>query len=286
MVNCVYCKAQIHPRMIASSFKCDSCSGWGHKNCIPSKYSDSLLETGSFTCDSCENRDNSFVDSPTNVSFQSLDLLLQKHLSPIKNDLANIKLEFSNLTRRLDLLEAENKNLKSELQAINSNKADVKNQLSYNIDQSMNEISERMKRINNLIIIGLKESTSSVDSERKDFDKSEISNILQHLNIECTTSTPIRLGKVNSSRARPIKLKLVSEELVNSILRKSHLLKDTDKWKSVILSRDRTPMELDHLKTLKIELKERQKNGENNLKIKFFNNIPKIVQVNFSNSGN
>lgn len=46
----------------------------------------------------------------------------------------------------------------------------------------------------------------------------------------------------------------------------------------MFLSSDKTPKEMQYYKEVKKELEERKNNGEENITIKFVNNIPKIVE--------
>lgn len=79
---------------------------------------------------------------------------------------------------------------------------------------------------------------------------------------------------------RPIKITLCEEDIVHNLIRKAKTLRDSNSFKKINISLDRTPRQLEHYKSLKRELNQRISDGETNLKIKYIRGIPKIVSVN------
>lgn len=145
----------------------------------------------------------------------------------------------------------------------------------------ISEIAEREKRKNNIIIFNLPELESGGRDEQLASDKESIQTILGTLNIPSDGVTSTRLGKFDPTqriRKRPLKLKLRNHDEVISVLRDTKKIKEIEKFKSVSLSKDRTPLQTSFYNNLKRQLKERLDAGEQDLYIRHFNDVPKIVK--------
>ncbi|KAK9736766.1 hypothetical protein QE152_g11328 [Popillia japonica] len=97
------------------------------------------------------------------------------------------------------------------------------------------------------------------------------------MNIPSDGVTSTRLGKFDPTqriRKRPLKLKLRSHDEVISVLRDTKKIKEIEKFKSVSLSKDRTPLQTSFYNNLKRQLKERLDAGEQDLYIRHFNDVP------------
>lgn len=86
-----------------------------------------------------------------------------------------------------------------------------------------------------------------------------------------------RIGNFIPEKDRPLKLTFKRVEMAKLVLRKSPILKKT-KFSKIILSSDKTRLQQQYYRNLKNELTERINNGENNIMIKYINNIPNIVE--------
>lgn len=147
-------------------------------------------------------------------------------------------------------------------------------------EKIIQEIGDREKRKNNIIIYGHPESECQTNSEQQDLDAKLINDILTFASIDEPNIRPIRLGNVNrsvESKPRPIKVTLSSEPNVLSLLKKSNNFQSVDKWKNIFLSRDRTLMQREIHNAARAERDERLAKGETNLKIKYKNGIPSVV---------
>ena len=161
-------------------------------------------------------------------------------------------------------------------------------------EEVIQEFTERQKRKVNLIIFGVDEERqdSITDSGPKEHlivrqsekDKSSVNKILSTIdpNYNNVNLKIQRLGRFveGSLRPRPLRVTLNSELDVLNLLRTAKVLKNNDCYKNLSLSSDRTPRQISHYKQLKEELAVRTKNGEGNLRIRYFNGSPKIVNLN------
>ena len=173
--------------------------------------------------------------------------------------------------------------------------ADIKNnseerQVSINPSVSLldtekviQEVAERDKRKNNIIIFGCEENSASA-KDQENADKDHLPNILQTLNITEDNLSFYRLGKFDPSKSnrRPIKILLSSVDKVSVALRNAYKLR-TSQFSNISVSTDRTPMQLMIYKNMKAELNNRLGNGETNLRIKYQNGIPRIISTSSLN---
>ena len=81
----------------------------------------------------------------------------------------------------------------------------------------------------------------------------------------------IRLGKIDASKPRPLKIRLDSAELVGDLLRSNKDLPE-----NVSFSKDQTPLEREEIKELRARLVEKQKTDPH-ATIKYKRGKPKII---------
>lgn len=148
-------------------------------------------------------------------------------------------------------------------------------------EEIVQEVSERQSRQRNLLIFGMKEQSSAISKdERISSEKMEVSKLISYVSLgaDAQITNMHRLGKFDKDRSspRPIKITLNSREIALELIRKSPSLKNST-FKQISLSFDKTPKQLEYYKQLKLELEERKNNGETNVKIKYFNGVPKII---------
>lgn len=148
-------------------------------------------------------------------------------------------------------------------------------------EEVVQEVLERQHRQCNLIIFGMKEQSAAVSKEERiSSEKSSVSELITYLSprTDSRITNIRRLGKYDKDRRspRPIKVSFSSSETVLELIKKAYNLKNSE-FREISLSFDKTPKQLQHYNQLKLELEERKKNGETNVKIKHFNGSPKIV---------
>ena len=86
-----------------------------------------------------------------------------------------------------------------------------------------------------------------------------VAGVLEDMNerprvIECR-----RIGKIQHGKARPIKVKLTSSDVVSHILRRAKVLKTSEQNRTTFIGPDRTPEEREVHRTLVVQLKETMK---------------------------
>lgn len=150
-------------------------------------------------------------------------------------------------------------------------------------EKVIQEISDRDRRKNNIVIFGRPEDKVNNNSEQINLDTVLVNEICMNVQVDVGDFKVSRLGKFDptaANRKRPIKVSFSSDAAVARILRNIPKLKSNSKFSSLSIFRDRTPMQLQIHKEAKAELNSRIRNGETNLRIKYRNGIPSIVSLN------
>lgn len=155
--------------------------------------------------------------------------------------------------------------LKIQIQSKNSDTEPVYNNNSS--ETIINEINERQKRANNIIIYKLQE-TQDDDTETI---KGIVKDIAPEVNLNNVKT--YRLGK-KTNTPRPVKVVFDSKEDALIVVKNKSKLKNL-KY-DVNINMDQTKMQLDYYKSIKSELEARKARGENNLYIRYMNGIPTI----------
>lgn len=301
MVNrCGICDRAVTPS--TPSLRCSKCQKFIHIRCTslsPSETSFVNNNASNWMCDKCSHDDDLLPEeiftNDINPSALSQRLLNEELLSFQSNLMSEINGTITKLinehllklTERVASLEMEVTSLRN---LVKNNNSSPNRLPPSNIESIVSEVSERNKRSSNLIIIGVEEGNFNNATDQMNHDKQAITEILAKLSVKLDdneTIVPIRLGKSNNSqsrRNRPIKIRLSSEDAVLNILRRSPELKKVETLRKIVVCKDRTPLELQHIKMVKRELMDRQAKGELNLSIKYFRNVPRIVQNTISSA--
>lgn len=183
----------------------------------------------------------------------------------------------------INALKATIISLQEEVRQIKSNSQPRALESNKFIEEIISEVSERQRRKRNILIFNVKEERHRPHDEQNVADKNNIHKIVQLLvpSTKLNICNVFRLGMPNSSntRPRPIKLCLTNEEDALKLLKKSQALKETNEFKEVFLTSDKTPREIEFYKSIKSEFLDRKNNGEDDIKIKYVDNVPKIVKI-------
>lgn len=140
----------------------------------------------------------------------------------------------------------------------------------------MEEILERERRANNVILVGVKEFNSDNGSDRKIHDETTVKKLLSDVNNGGDYSQKVmavqRLGRREDGKIRPIKVILFSRQDAIWILKNKSKAR-----KEVRIYDDKTPKQREELNQLRNTLKTRVEMGETNLTIRYVKGVPKIV---------
>ncbi|KAJ3654135.1 hypothetical protein Zmor_013346 [Zophobas morio] len=262
MPLCVNCNTAGDPN--AGRTQCDACQGTVHLKCIGISESEikmtrSKSRSIKIVCNQCNN--NMLV-------FKDLKTLISSLRSEMSSAIDNLK---ADIQTQLDDIKVKLSQAPQQQQAVPT------------LEEVAQEILERQRRSKNLIIFNLpEEPDTNTRQGSKDKDTLVLNNVF---NITNPTNTftdlnIVRLGRVNESRIRPIKVSFKDESDVLSIIRGAKNLIHDSQFKNIRISFDRTPRQQEVYKQLKAQLNDRLAKGESNLRIRYFNGTPKIVSLN------
>lgn len=183
----------------------------------------------------------------------------------IQDEIQNLKNVTQNAGDKIVSLETDLEEIKL--------RCDKSSKSSY--DEILAELTEQNIRRKNVIVIGIPEPHSTDTKERAAIDKNKVLEALKIYSKDCPEPAKnIRVGRYKPGINRPIKVSFESEEIVKHILRS----KGDTKNNEIKIFADQTPFQQNQLKQLKEELKIRIEKGEENLRIKYIKNVPKIVK--------
>ncbi|CAH2021030.1 unnamed protein product [Acanthoscelides obtectus] len=180
------------------------------------------------------------------------------------------------LNQKVDNLIEELEKLKKE----SPPPAQSSSQIEY--EEVLQEIEERNRRKQNIIIFGLTEDQSRTKQEQIAHDTQEVKSILQTLSTEIDTNVRLfRLGKFDPTkdRPRPVKVSLRNNQDVLLCIKNSAKLtrRSGNRNTRISISTDRTPKQQEFYRKVKHELDQRIAAGEKNIRIKYVHGLPKIV---------
>lgn len=300
--NCGACSQSISKKQY--SILCFNCDKWYHIKCVELsvsqvKYFDTELKKADgdrWKCPSClretvrssqtsrksisvPGAGNSIEPIPRPVTLEDIMVklnnmemlyheLLLKHNQQIEVN-ESLKTDIDNLNLKVNALETTLADLASGgpniVRGINDNSTGL---VDHDI---MKEVFERQKRMNNLMIFNFNISDDRSDSVQINELFSEISG--RPVSI-CSSEL---IGKPNKNGFRAMKVRLSNPADVGVILKNKAKAITS---KKVYIEPDMTPKQLEELNTVRNEFKHRRQNGEGNIRIKFVNGIPSIVQKN------
>ncbi|XP_072382181.1 uncharacterized protein [Diabrotica undecimpunctata] len=199
------------------------------------------------------------------VEMKSLKTSYQTIYDDLKNDLRIIK---ESTTSNQSVSNAGNDNIQ--------NCADVKG-----TDAVFGEIQDRTRRAKNIIIYNVPENHSSESNIRAEHDRNEVQGILNKIGVTNNTFKAFRLGRL-TDKPRPLKVGFNDSAIVISCLKQRRSLMGSN----LSIGADLTPLQREKIKAVYQELEFRKTQGENDLKIKYFNGVPKIIVSKSNNSKN
>ena len=119
------------------------------------------------------------------------------------------------------------------------------------LSSAPNELHQRERKKNNLIIFGLGESNEALNEEVVDDLFHDLGTVITSDEYQC-----FRVGKYNSQNYRPLVIKLPNAIIKNDILAKAKMLKGNEKWKGVSITHDLTKMQCAEEKTNELLLRQ------------------------------
>ena len=281
MVTCKICSEEIYQQDLY--VKCVSCSSYLHadtknKNCAEITASEEkviILKTTPkllHRCSECT-INNKATTGLTEMMSKFNDAVVQlnsatENLNKFTSELKNIKDEQNNILSKLPIIE--------DRLTVLENKPSSS---STCVQEVIAEINLQKIKEKNVMIFNLHDHNDI----QKDLEY--IKKFLTNYNVNIKNLTIKRIGIFSKDKKRPIKLFFKTRYEAFNLLKKSKIIATNTKHK-IFITNDKTIAQQQYEKEIRSQLKQRIDNGENNLKIKYINSIPKIIEINYEDSDN
>lgn len=181
------------------------------------------------------------------------------------------------LKEDIEILRLEINELKNDKQQVIPQQRNPQLQHDTNIDsqQLITEVEERKRRAKNLIIYNIKESSKTIGAERQQEDNDTVKSTLAKISdVNTIDIKAFRIGKLDPTKTRPIRVVLNSEADVTTILKCKNKITNIPNIK---FASDRTKMQQEHLRNLIGKLNDMTAQGIADRKIKYVRGVPTIV---------
>lgn len=271
--------------------QCDSdCQGWYHIKCVGIPKSDYLQYSRDVNKKwHCQRTDcRPPTAAPYNLLMNKMDELLARFSNlATKDELKCISDGITDLRTDIGILNDRVSAFEPRLQAVEGEIAQLRTKIERGeapvVENLIEEISDRQRRLRNLIAYNVKERAASSPNAVEQQDVSTVLLILKHAGLEHLLPSVrfFRIGKKTDGKSRPLKICLPSELDAMAVFRsfsKNEVVEG--ELRGVSLSHDRTLKERQHLAELRGVLQTRMDAGETNLTIRYTNGTPKIVKKN------
>ncbi|XP_044761882.1 uncharacterized protein LOC123319097 [Coccinella septempunctata] len=136
------------------------------------------------------------------------------------------------------------------------------------------ELLDRLRRSHNILIRGVPETGAEEDLSSV---SSILDCVLPDANNQCVSVA--RIGKSSTDRPRILKVSFSNSVIVNKILRNKALIKSVPDYHRIIISDDKTPLQVKELDSLREELRRRRGAGESGIDIKYISGTPTITKT-------
>lgn len=183
-------------------------------------------------------------------------------LTTIENDIRELKENIGQIR-----IQEEFDNIKKDI-------LDLKNSVSE--DSLIEEFTLRQKKQLNFLILNL------IDRNNDTQDAKQLKKIFENIIDDPSTLSPVRLGKYEKGKDRPLLIRAENMDQLKTVFKNKEkitsFVNDTS-GKKIGLTADKTKKQRENLKIVLEELNKRKLQGENNITLKYYNGVPKIVQI-------
>lgn len=186
--------------------------------------------------------------------------ILQRDLNDVKDILSAFSSRIEAIETAISKIQSDHLVLKGEITTLKKDSEELRTGM---VEDCMVEAKNRMVRLNNVVISGLREEENGTVEERKCFDELQVKEIMQEIGVsEVVTSDCWRIGRRKDNGSRLLKLRVENFQRKSEILSKSKCLKNSRSYSKVYIRPDRTPMEQEKERQLQEELMRRKHHGE------------------------
>ena len=217
----------------------------------------------------------------TMLSFLAYFIPVKDDVKSLKTQMDSIKLKTDENVSQIATLTSEIKGYKDEVSQLRNELATAKRDFYINRESIIAEINDRNKRSKNLLLFNIPEASPQLSADeagKTDFDL--VKNLLSafyndkvQLKTDLNNIRVHRIGNVNTSKIRPICVKLEYEDDVFKVIMNRKLVQDYK------INTDRRTQQREHLKFLNDEKNKHNASYPNEpLTIKYKNQVPIFVK--------
>ena len=212
------------------------------------------------------------VDSPSSI-LPDLRALLEesnkqvlRSINSLKEDIGNLRSTFSTLEKRIGGIEAALSSFQvkceKEVNCIKNEIELLKSAQRKSNFEVLQEVEQRELRRNNIMIYGLSEESEGSLAERTKLDETLVEDIFKEIGANVPVEKIYRLGKINDSKCRPLKVKLPHQSFKGEIFRGAKELRNSSRFKNIYIRNDLTKLQQQEDFERRKELRRRRENGE------------------------
>ena len=271
-------------------FPCDWCKLIKCKNCAKISANEvraiaTLSRSIPYICKDCAPKLKSLFDMEARVSSLEQQIILVKEETKYMSDfLENLKSLSEDINSIKDSLKSSFNELKTEICAVKTTNIqqhppplDSLPSMPPSMNSFMSEINDRALRANNIMVYNVPESNCDRIHDKIQEDRQRITEMLVSLNKQPASERMkkvVRVGKRGDNHIRPIKVVFSDSTIVKEILKSGKNFSESHVYK---IKSDLTLMQRECIKKLISELNKRKQEGEDNLTIKYKDNVPYIA---------
>ena len=211
--------------------------------------------------------------SVISISLSDIKRLLAEQkseiISKLTSEITKVSDHLRELTERVKSIECSlastNEKLAQHDKTIKTLRYEMDNFANNFGSQIFNEVDERNRRMNNVIVSGIEENPhgSVIDKQRSDLE--QLLKLLDETQTQVSKTDIVscqRIGRSVGERPRLLRVVLSNQLLRNTVLRNSRSLNDSINFKHVYINPDRTKVQLFEQRKLREELNKLRNDGE------------------------
>ena len=245
---------------------CDSCQNWCHIECT-----DLDIEAYSFLQQASKKH--------TGIKWFCSKCVLDPITSPDRYDRhdEHTAIQDGKIDKLGEMFELMQKKMDSVLSQIGTNRVESENKMGVHVQEVLNDHREIDEKKCNMMVFNLPESTNDLEKL-----KALLTYVNKDVNIESLNSTNVsRLGKPPSNEGRPRPLKIVFNDAETKwqFIKKASSLRNSEEFKKVGLSLDKTTKERQEDMALRAKLLEEKKKRPDDDLVIFRKEIVKRVDI-------
>jgi vacuolar-type H+-ATPase subunit I/STV1 len=207
-------------------------------------------------------------NSATSITLADIQQLITKSNGDLMENVQKINSSIKTLSRKIDGIEDKLAELQLKIDQHDTSIHEIKlamKTMKSNITADLTEeLQQRSRRINNLIVSGISENSDGTPIQRREDDEEKFSKVVQELGLNCNKKFEVmRIGKVRQDRPRLLKVTNLDPRSKQDILKNAKKLRKSSSFKFVYINNDLTPIQQKESKLLRNELQARRSRGEN-----------------------